>query len=199
MACRVVVLFDDAHGLLHTLLSAVNGQLAVVQVRTNAQRFFEKAYVFIEGAKERFDFPGDVYGASHPRRGLARRLVGELVRRTARGRLSYGWRTSRFCEPLDRFAVTHRLVDPPAKADRNLNDSTTQPLPAKIYWQPTVLPTAVQGTVTRAAHRFHLMPERALRQGSRKPDSRLPASNTRKKIRPSEVASLQGNPARFSR
>jgi len=90
-------------------------------------------------------------------------------------------------------------VDPPARADRNLNDATTQPLPARstgslpYFPQPfKVRQTAVQRMVSAHA-------ERALPPASLKPASRLPASDNRKKIRQSEVASLQGNPARFSR
>src|SRR4030095_12264798 len=76
--------------------------------------------------KEGFNFSGDVYRASHPRR----KFVRGLVRRTFVGGLSDGWQSSRYCKPLDRFAVAHSLVRPP-----------------RVFLQPNVLRRGVQAPV----------------------------------------------------
>jgi hypothetical protein len=66
MARQVIVFFDDAHGLIHGVLRAFDGQTSIVQMRSHLQNVFQHSYIFIESSEERFQLPGDVNSSLHP-------------------------------------------------------------------------------------------------------------------------------------
>ena len=66
MPGEMVVLLHNLHGLVDTVLLALNGQPRVVQMRAHAQRILEHAHIFIQRAKKRFDLSGNVNGTPHP-------------------------------------------------------------------------------------------------------------------------------------
>ena len=74
----VIVLLHNAHRLCHGVLFPFDCQFRLVEMRAHVQRLFEQAHIFIQGAKEGFNFPGDMYRASHPRRGVLRRTNRRL-------------------------------------------------------------------------------------------------------------------------
>ena len=65
VARSVVVLFDDFHGAIYGVMRAFDCELGVVQVRADVERVLEQADVFVERAKERFDFSGNCDAAFH--------------------------------------------------------------------------------------------------------------------------------------
>ena len=70
-ARQVVVLLENAHGVFHIVLLAIDGQAFVVQLRAHTQFRFEQTQIFIQRAEKGFDFSGYVNGTSHPSRGVA--------------------------------------------------------------------------------------------------------------------------------
>jgi hypothetical protein len=63
---QVVVLFHDAHRLVHAVLFAFDRQTRVMQMRAHTQGVFQRPNIFVKGSEEGFYFSGDMYRASHP-------------------------------------------------------------------------------------------------------------------------------------
>src|SRR5262249_53623769 len=99
VASGVVVLFDDFDGPVDGLVGPFDGEFGVVQMRANVERVLEQADVFIERAKERFDFSGNGDAAFH--QAGVRSWCGVFSNVRVMPMTS------------DRFPVTHRVEIPP--------------------------------------------------------------------------------------
>src|SRR5579859_541803 len=100
VARGVIVFFDDFYGAVDGVVRAFDGELRVLQMSAHAERIFEQAHVFVEGAKEGFDFSGDGDAAFHQ--------AGRWSRCGVRSNV-------RVVLTSDRLAVTHRIVVPPER------------------------------------------------------------------------------------
>src|SRR5690349_8124609 len=99
VARGVIIFLDDFNGPVDGLVRAFDGQLDVLEVRADAERVLEQTDVFVERAKEGFDFSGDGDAAFH--QAGVRSWCGVCSNKRMMLMTS------------DRLAVTHRVEIPP--------------------------------------------------------------------------------------